>query len=88
MSQSIKKIQFKQSLELEFEIKDLHQLFSKSKNMMAIPHRAQFYHILWIEKGRGTHYIDFNPVTIEDNTLIFIPHNCVNMFDPDGEYHA
>lgn len=56
--------------------------------MMTIPHRAQFYHILWIEKGSGKHLVDFNPIEIEDNSIIFIPHNCVNVFDKNGTYHG
>jgi AraC-like DNA-binding protein len=86
MKESIKKYQFKDGLHHEFEIVDLQKKFNASKAMMTIPHRAQFYHVLFIEKGKGTHYVDFNPITVEDNCLVFIPHNSVNRFDAQGEY--
>ena len=88
MNDSIKKYQFKEGLKLEFEILDLSEILEAKRSMMTIPHRAQFYHILWISKGRGTHYVDFNPIEIENNTILFIPHNSVNMFDKDGSYEG
>ncbi len=71
---------------MEFEILDLPEILHAKNEMMTVPHRAQFYHILWIEKGYGTHFIDFKPISIEDNTIIFIPHNSVNVYDKEGSY--
>jgi hypothetical protein len=51
---------------------------------MSVPHRAQFYHIIWVEKGNANHFIGFNPIKMEDNTILFFPHSCVNKFDPNG----
>jgi AraC family transcriptional regulator, transcriptional activator of pobA len=56
--------------------------------MMTVPHRAQFYNLLWIEKGKVSHYIDFNSIQIQDNTVLFIPMNSVNKFDIDGIYEG
>ncbi|SDW80931.1 AraC-type DNA-binding protein [Lutibacter oricola] len=86
MKDIIKKYTFKEELELEFEILDLAKLFKSKKEMMTKPHRAQFYHILIIEKGKGTHLVDFNPIKIENNTIICVPHNSVNKFDINGVY--
>ncbi|NOQ28005.1 MAG: helix-turn-helix domain-containing protein [Bacteroidales bacterium] len=86
MKEIIEKYQFKDGLKLEFEILDLEKVLKSKKDMMIVPHRAQFYHILWIEKGKGTHFIDFNPINIEDNTIIFVPHNSVNLYDKNGTY--
>lgn len=88
MNEIIKKIPFKNGLKLEFEIIDLSTILESKKDMMTIPHRAQFYHVLWIKKGEGTHFVDFNPIKIEDNTIIFIPQNSVNMYDKNGRYHG
>jgi AraC-like DNA-binding protein len=88
MKEIIEKYQFKDELKLGFEILNLSELLSSKKDMMTIPHRAQFYHILWIKKGNGTHFIDFNPIEIEDNMIIFIPNNYVNMYDIDGSYEG
>ncbi len=88
MEEKIKKYLFKDGHDHEFEMLDLGDILNSKKELMTTPHRAQFHHILWIEKGKGTHYVDFNPIKIEDNTLIFIPHNCVNKFDIDGQYQG
>jgi AraC-like DNA-binding protein len=88
MKEIIEKYQFKDGLNLEFEILDLESILKTKKGMMTVPHRAQFYHILWIEKGKGTHFIDFNPINLEDNTIIFVPHNSVNMYDKEGSYQG
>ena len=88
MTESIKKYKFKDGLHLEFEIIDLPQILKSKKDMMTVPHRAQFYHILWIEKGEGTHFVDFNPIPLEDSILIFIPSNSVNIYDKVGLYEG
>ncbi len=88
MTESIKKYKFKDGLHLEFEIIDLPQILKSKKDLMTVPHRAQFYHILWIEKGEGTHFVDFKPIKIEDNSLIFIPSNSVNIYDKAGLYEG
>jgi AraC family transcriptional activator of pobA len=88
MSSPIKKYDFKEGLQHEFEIVNLEAIFKHKKNMMVVPHRAQFYHIIWIKKGRGTHFADFKPIEVKNNILIFIPQNSVNRFDPEGEYEG
>ncbi|WP_297086688.1 helix-turn-helix transcriptional regulator [uncultured Draconibacterium sp.] len=70
----------------EFELLDLGERFEEKSALMTVPHRAQFYHIIWIEKGKGTHYVDFDPIELEDNMVIFIPYNSVNQFDKNGTY--
>jgi len=88
MKDIIRKYQFREGLNLEFEILDITERFRTKKNIMTVPHRAQFYHVLWIEKGSGTHFVDFNPIPIKDNTVIFIPHNSVNIYDVNGIYNG
>lgn len=88
MTDIIKKYQFKDGLKLEFEILDLAEVFDSSKGLMTVPHRAQFYHIIWIEQGEGTHFVDFEPIEVTDNSIILIPHNSVNLFDKNGRYHG
>lgn len=88
MKESIKKYPFKDGLPHEFEFVDLSVVLQSKRNLLTTPHRAQFYHILWIEKGEGTHFIDFKPINIEDNLIVFVPHNCVNLYDNKGIYHG
>ncbi len=86
MKDGIKKYQFKHGLNHEFEIVDLALLLSNKAGLVTVPHRAQFYHILYIQQGNATHLVDFKPTTIKNNTILFVPHNSVNMFDPHGQY--
>lgn len=88
MDEVIRKYLFRGSHALEFEIVDLPERLETKGEMMTVPHRAQFYHILWIEKGSAIHTVDFKPCEITDDTLLFIPHNCVNSFDKNGSYHG
>lgn len=88
MKEIIKKYQFRGGLNHEFEILDLETILKSKNNMMTVPHRAQFYHILWIEKGKGTHFVDFNPISITDNSIIFVPQNSVNLYDKEGLYEG
>ncbi len=53
MENEIKKYSFKDGLKLEFEILDLQEILKTKGKMMTVAHRAQFYHILWIEKEKG-----------------------------------
>ncbi len=36
------------------------------------PHRHDFYEILYVTEGMGTHFIDFNAYPIEPHTFYFI----------------
>lgn len=88
MPEAIEKYTFNGESPLEFEILDLGERLAQKHDMMTVPHRAQFHHIIWFNKGRGTHYVDFKPIEIEDHTLLFIPSNSVNLYDPEGIYDA
>lgn len=47
-------------------------LYPGSKKMNEFLHTHTYYFILWIKKGKGTHYINFENIPIEDNQLFFI----------------
>ncbi|KXX68036.1 helix-turn-helix domain-containing protein [Flammeovirga sp. SJP92] len=89
MKEEIKKYDFRKNEDgLEFEIVDLQKIFKEKNHLITTSHRARFYHILWIEKGHGTHYVDFKPIKVEDNTLIFVAQNSVNLYDANGYYEG
>lgn len=79
---TIKEYKFKDGLPLEFEILDICNLFVKHKGMLTTPHRANFYHIIWVKEGHCTHLVDFNPIDVEAGSILFVPKNCINTFDP------
>ncbi len=84
MAEKIINYKFKPGLRLEFEILSIESLYKKHKNILTVPHRAEFYHVLFIRKGKGKHLIDFRPVNLSSNTLLFIKKGKVHFFDTSG----
>ncbi|MEM7111929.1 MAG: AraC family transcriptional regulator [Chloroflexota bacterium] len=46
------------------------------------PHRHDFYEVLYVTEGEGTHFIDFNAYPIEPNTFYFISPGQVHYWEP------
>jgi len=76
---------FKSGLRLEFEILSIKSLYKKHKDILTAPHRNDFYHILIIRKGSGTHLIDFQPVKLTPNSILFIKKGKVHVFDKSSD---
>ncbi|MBL0745734.1 helix-turn-helix domain-containing protein [Chryseolinea lacunae] len=83
---SIAEFKFKPSLSLEFEIISIKDLYSKNKKQITLPHRANFYHIIWIEKGSPTHLVDFHTVKVPRNSILFVNKLQVHLFDSSEKY--
>ncbi|MBL7844343.1 MAG: helix-turn-helix domain-containing protein [Cyclobacteriaceae bacterium] len=84
MAEKIINYKFKPGLRLEFEILSIESLYKKHKNILTVPHRAEFYHVLFIRKGKSKHLINFRPVNLSSNTLLFIKKGKVHFFDTSG----
>ncbi|KXK23817.1 MAG: AraC family transcriptional regulator [Bacteroidetes bacterium OLB12] len=85
MAEKIINYKFKPGLKLEIEILPIQSLYKKHKNILTVPHRADFYHVLFIRKGKGQHLIDFQPIQLSSNTLLFIKKGKVHFFDKSGK---
>jgi AraC family transcriptional regulator, transcriptional activator of pobA len=55
-----------------FVIHNLNQLVEEDMYIPKIPHRHSFFQILYVNKGTGIHYIDFQELQIQDNTIYFL----------------
>lgn len=86
MKSDIKKYTFKQGLPQEFELVGIGQLYNDHSDTLTTPHRTGFYHILWFQKGNPTHLVDFNPVTVKPNTILFLNKDTVQRFDKKGGF--
>jgi hypothetical protein len=86
MKTKIKKYKFKHGLPVDFEVINIPDLYRRHKNILSIPHRVDFYHIIWVQKGSPTHVVDFKQVTINTNSILFVTKDCINLFDPAGDY--
>ena len=53
---------------------------------LTTPHRAGFYVIIWFQKGSPTHLVDFNPIKIKPNTILFLNKDTVHRFDSKRDF--
>jgi AraC family transcriptional regulator, transcriptional activator of pobA len=87
MKPEVRKEKFKPGLQREFEIiSSISDLYSKHRNLMTKPHRPEFYHVIWIQKGSPTHYVDFKPIVLKPDSILFVPKDSINVFDNSGTY--
>ena len=86
MTPDIKKYDFKAGLPQEFEIVDIAKLYKEFKNTLTTTHRTGFYHIIWFQQGNPTHLVDFNPIKIKPNTLLFLNKDTVQRFDDKSKF--
>lgn len=82
----IKKYSFKQGLPQEFELIRIGQLYHEHTKTLTSPHRTGFYHILWFQEGSPKHMVDFNPIEIRPNSILFLPKDTVQRFDKNGNF--
>ncbi|WP_299780865.1 helix-turn-helix transcriptional regulator [uncultured Formosa sp.] len=83
MVSDIKKYWFKTGILHEFEVENLGNLYAKSFNELTVPHRTEFYQIIWFKKGSPKHMVDFNPIEIKPNSILFVDKNSVQCYDSD-----
>jgi AraC family transcriptional regulator, transcriptional activator of pobA len=80
MTTAIKKYQFKEGLPQEFEIVDLAELYKRNFDILTTVHRTGFYQIIWIQRGNPTLWVDFKPVHLTPNTVLFLNKDVVKRF--------
>lgn len=81
MERDITNYVFKPGLPVEFEILSLADLYRDKRDIITRPHRTAFYHIIWFRKGNPMHLVDFSPVGIVDDTLLFMTKDTVQVYD-------
>lgn len=86
MTTDIIKYDFKPGLPQEFEIVDLAKLYKDFKDTLTTTHRTGFYHIIWFQHGSPTHLVDFSPIKIKPNTLLFLNKDTVHRFDDKSKF--
>lgn len=81
MQSKIKQVKFKIGLPLEIEIIPIAATVVKHHDTISIPHRAEFYHIFWIQKGNAEYLVDFEPVKVKANSFLFLNKDRVKAID-------
>lgn len=77
-----------EKLKHEFEVLWLEDLFARQNELpfrLDQPCRVNFYHLVFITKGSGRHWIDFEPYNIRKGSLLFICQGQVHSFEPKPE---
>lgn len=55
-----------------FLIVRMEDVYKQFNTIRAVPHRHDYYNIYFVEKGSGTHAIDFTEYQVEDRQLYFV----------------
>ncbi|HBG41545.1 helix-turn-helix domain-containing protein [Limibacterium fermenti] len=82
---SISNYSFKKSLPQEFQILELKQLYRNSSRVITKIHRSEFYHIIWFQKGKTRHMVDFEEIEIEPDTVLFLNQHTIHRFAQEGD---
>lgn len=88
LTTNIIKYEFKEGLPHEFEIADLGQLYLEFPEILTVSFRTGFYHILWFEKGSPYFLVDFEPITIKPNTIVFLGKDTLQRFGENSHFEA
>ncbi len=64
---------------LHFDINDAEKYVHKYIDHATKPHRHSYFQIIWFRKA-GSHYIDYEVVNHQENTVLFIAKNQVHHF--------
>ena len=71
-----------------FTLKKMEDVYRKTNGAPDIPHRHDYYTIIFIERGQGTHFIDFTEYEIADRSIFFIMpgqmHQVILTSEPTG----
>lgn len=55
-----------------FALKRMEDIYRNSNGKPDSPHRHDYYTIIFIEQGEGSHFVDFTEFKIQDRTIYFI----------------
>lgn len=78
------------NVELEIiELSSLYERVPKLGHNPAKPHRLEFFHLMYIKAGSGSHFIDFKRYPFQSGSFIFVNEHQIHAFDlencPEGK---
>lgn len=88
MPTEIKKYNFKPGLPQEFEIVKLSELYNRNFDKLTTVHRTGFYEIIWFGEVNIRMWIDFQPVQIKPNTILFLNKDVVKRLDDKAAFNG
>ncbi|MEO6167113.1 MAG: helix-turn-helix transcriptional regulator [Chitinophagales bacterium] len=69
---------------VNFICKTMQQVSLEENDQLQQPHRHHYYTIIWIEKAKGIHHIDFKSYPLQSNTIFFIAPEQVHHLEIKG----
>lgn len=87
MDTAIKEVDFRQTLTIELEVKDLAYVKEHPTHFTGT-RKASFYHIIWLSEGQAIFHIDFREITICAGQVLVISTNQVYEFDTSSDYNG
>ena len=58
---------------------------ANNRKIILKPHRTNFNQLFYFHKAKGIHTVDFEDITLVDNSLLFAPKDTVHRFDDKAE---
>jgi len=86
MQSHITNVKFKAGLPLEIEVLRIAATVLKHHQTITTPHRAEFYHIFWVQKGTAEYLIDFEPVKLKASSFLFVNKDRVQAIDHSSKH--
>ncbi len=62
----------KLEVSVPFEIHTMEWIEQNRKEQNSVPHRHNYYAIIWVKKGKGVHRLDLDKFDVEDNSVYCI----------------
>ncbi len=59
---------------------NLAELYRQRGPLMEVPHRHDYYEVIWFTEGKGVHYVEFAGYEIKPNTLFFLARNQIHFY--------
>lgn len=72
----------------QFALHDLKEYLKANRCDAIQPHTHSFYQVIWFQKGKGTHSVDFKGYEVSENVIFFIAQNQVHHFDEGSGYEG
>jgi AraC-like DNA-binding protein len=73
----------KSAANVPFEVHTMEWIATNRWQQNEVPHRHSYFVIIWVKKGAGTHLIDADKYTIEDNTVYCLTPGQVHLLKAD-----
>ena len=86
MQSDIEKVKFKPGLPWEIEIVPIADTVIKHQQSIIHPHRPEFYHIFWIQRGVAKYLIDFEPIIVRPDCFLFVNKDRVQSIDDRSKH--